>query len=107
MLQMYLLLLSFKDFFFFILHVLCFQTGELLNSAKGHTKQINDIQPSKDGNWFITASKDFSAKVKMIMKNYSHMGMPHFALNKDDDGKFSHGSNIFCLEMCSFRMRVI
>ena len=54
-------LLSFTS----VIRVFCFQTGELLNCAKGHTKQINDIQTSKDGNWFITASKDFSAKVKM------------------------------------------
>lgn len=39
------------------------KSTELLNSNKEHTKQINDIQLSKDGNWFITASKDFSAKL--------------------------------------------
>jgi translation initiation factor 3 subunit I len=39
------------------------QTGEINNSVKQHNKQINDIQLSKDGNWFVTASKDFTAKV--------------------------------------------
>ncbi|PVD32708.1 hypothetical protein C0Q70_08153 [Pomacea canaliculata] len=39
------------------------KTGEKIASEKGHNKQINDIQPSKDGNWFITASKDFTAKL--------------------------------------------
>ena len=36
----------------------------MINSVKEHNKQINDIQPSKDGNFFITASKDFTAKVR-------------------------------------------
>ena len=31
--------------------------------VREHTKQINDIQLSKDGQWFITASKDFTGKV--------------------------------------------
>lgn len=39
------------------------KSGEVLNSAKAHSKQINDIQLSKDGLWFITASKDFTAKL--------------------------------------------
>jgi len=33
-----------------------------------HGKQINDIQLSKDMNLFITASKDFSAKVCLVDK---------------------------------------
>merc|ERR1711963_887567 len=39
------------------------KTGDMLRSTKGHNKQINDIQLSKDGMFFITASKDFSAKL--------------------------------------------
>lgn len=40
-----------------------FKSGEKLQSEKPHNKQINDIQPSKDGNLFITSSKDFTAKL--------------------------------------------
>eukprot|EP00745_Piridium_sociabile_P000892 TRINITY_DN105586_c0_g1_i2.p1 TRINITY_DN105586_c0_g1~~TRINITY_DN105586_c0_g1_i2.p1 ORF type:complete len:328 (+),score=86.95 TRINITY_DN105586_c0_g1_i2:106-1089(+) len=39
------------------------KTGDKINTCKEHGKQINDIQLSKDGNWFITASKDFTAKL--------------------------------------------
>ncbi|XP_046379197.1 eukaryotic translation initiation factor 3 subunit I-like [Haliotis rufescens] len=39
------------------------KTGEKVNSVKEHTKNINDIQLSKDGSMFITASKDTSAKL--------------------------------------------
>jgi len=39
------------------------KTGDMLRSTKGHNKQINDIQLSKDGMFFITASKDFTAKL--------------------------------------------
>lgn len=40
------------------------KTGDMINSCtKGHSKQINDLQVSKDGNWFVTASKDFTAKL--------------------------------------------
>eukprot|EP00745_Piridium_sociabile_P000891 TRINITY_DN105586_c0_g1_i1.p1 TRINITY_DN105586_c0_g1~~TRINITY_DN105586_c0_g1_i1.p1 ORF type:complete len:220 (+),score=51.14 TRINITY_DN105586_c0_g1_i1:106-765(+) len=41
------------------------KTGDKINTCKEHGKQINDIQLSKDGNWFITASKDFTAKVSI------------------------------------------
>lgn len=40
-----------------------FQTGEKILSVKDHSKQINDIQTSKDGSMLITASKDTTAKV--------------------------------------------
>jgi len=39
------------------------KAGDILNSNKVHNKQINDIQLSTDGNWFITASKDHTAKL--------------------------------------------
>ncbi|XP_076472910.1 eukaryotic translation initiation factor 3 subunit I-like [Babylonia areolata] len=39
------------------------KTGDMINSCREHGKQINDIQLSKDGNWFITASKDFTSKL--------------------------------------------
>ncbi|XP_008553489.1 eukaryotic translation initiation factor 3 subunit I [Microplitis demolitor] len=38
-------------------------TGKKLNSQKGHKSLINDMQPSKDGTMFITASKDHTAKL--------------------------------------------
>lgn len=40
------------------------QSGEVLVNVKEHTKQINDIQTSRDMTMFITASKDNSAKVR-------------------------------------------
>nr|KAG5687282.1 hypothetical protein BaRGS_001947 [Batillaria attramentaria] len=40
-----------------------FKSGEKIASEKPHNKQINDIQPSKDGSYFITSSKDFTAKL--------------------------------------------
>lgn len=39
------------------------QSGEQLSNIKEHTKQINDIQTSRDMTMFITASKDNTAKV--------------------------------------------
>jgi len=33
-----------------------------------HGKQINDIQLSKDMNLLVTASKDFTAKVCIVMR---------------------------------------
>lgn len=40
------------------------QSGEILKTAKEHTKQINDIQTSVDLTMFISASKDNTAKVR-------------------------------------------
>lgn len=42
---------------------LSLQSGEQLSNIKEHTKQINDIQTSRDMTMFITASKDNTAKV--------------------------------------------
>ncbi|KAJ6643707.1 Eukaryotic translation initiation factor 3 subunit I [Pseudolycoriella hygida] len=39
------------------------RTGKELNSVKDHTSTINDMQLSKDGTMFVTASKDTSAKL--------------------------------------------
>jgi WD40 repeat protein len=39
------------------------KTGEKVNSCKDHTKQINDLQLSKDMSMLISASKDTTAKV--------------------------------------------
>ncbi|TFK13461.1 carbonic anhydrase 4 [Platysternon megacephalum] len=39
------------------------KSGEVLVNVKEHTKQINDIQTSRDMTMFITASKDNSAKL--------------------------------------------
>ncbi|KAL5021798.1 hypothetical protein ScPMuIL_000953 [Solemya velum] len=39
------------------------KTGEKILSVKDHSKQINDIQTSKDGSMLITASKDTTAKL--------------------------------------------
>jgi translation initiation factor 3 subunit I len=36
---------------------------EMVRKVSEHSKQINDIQMSKDNNCFITASKDFTAKL--------------------------------------------
>lgn len=43
---------------------LTLQSGEQLSNIKEHTKQINDIQTSRDMTMFITASKDNTAKVR-------------------------------------------
>lgn len=39
------------------------RTGKELNTVKDHTLTINDMQLSKDGTMFVTASKDTSAKL--------------------------------------------
>ncbi|XP_026468540.1 eukaryotic translation initiation factor 3 subunit I-like [Ctenocephalides felis] len=39
------------------------KTGKLLNSVNDHTKVINDMQMSRDGTMFVTASKDMTAKL--------------------------------------------
>lgn len=51
------------------------QTGKEINSVKDHTAVINDMQLSKDGTMFITASKDHSSKLfdtenLMCLKTY-------------------------------------
>jgi len=43
-----------------------FQAQEMGRRVSDHGKQINDIQLSKDMNLFVTASKDFTAKVCLI-----------------------------------------
>lgn len=45
------------------------QSGEQLSNIKEHTKQINDIQTSRDMTMFITASKDNTAKVRLPGRN--------------------------------------
>lgn len=45
------------------------QSGEQLSNIKEHTKQINDIQTSRDMTMFITASKDNTAKVRPPVRN--------------------------------------
>lgn len=68
------------------------QTGEKVNSVKEHTKNINDIQLSKDGSMFITASKDTSAKVRVGLK-YSHIFGRHLSVgyvNKDETTGMIH-----------------
>ena len=65
-----------------------------MNCVKGHTKQINDIQPSKDGSWFITASKDFTAKVKMSPTYPPKNKTPK---SIDDNKEFSHWNDAVCL----------
>ena len=40
-----------------------FQSGEKLTMTHEHTKQVNDIQLSKDMTCLISASKDTTAKV--------------------------------------------
>lgn len=39
------------------------QTGKKVHSVKEHTHQVNDMQLSRDGTMFITASKDQTAKL--------------------------------------------
>lgn len=39
------------------------QSGEVLVNVKEHSRQINDIQLSRDMTMFVTASKDNTAKV--------------------------------------------
>lgn len=46
---------------------LTLQSGEQLSNIKEHTKQINDIQTSRDMTMFITASKDNTAKVRPLV----------------------------------------
>lgn len=48
---------------------LTLQSGEQLSNIKEHTKQINDIQTSRDMTMFITASKDNTAKVRPFVVN--------------------------------------
>lgn len=48
---------------------LTLQSGEQLSNIKEHTKQINDIQTSRDMTMFITASKDNTAKVRPLVVN--------------------------------------
>nr|CAI5831040.1 unnamed protein product [Callosobruchus analis] len=51
------------------------KTGRQINSVKEHDNLINDMQWSKDGTMFITASKDhtaklFDAKDLLLLKSY-------------------------------------
>jgi translation initiation factor 3 subunit I len=39
------------------------RTGKEINTVKEHTSGINDIQLSKDGTYFVTASRDTTAKL--------------------------------------------
>lgn len=39
------------------------KTGEIIKKSKDHTQKINDMQLSKDGTMFITASKDFTSRL--------------------------------------------
>lgn len=41
------------------------QSGEVLVNVKEHSRQINDIQLSRDMTMFVTASKDNTAKVSL------------------------------------------
>lgn len=43
----------------------CPQSGEVLVNVKEHSRQINDIQLSRDMTMFVTASKDNTAKVSL------------------------------------------
>jgi translation initiation factor 3 subunit I len=54
---------------------LFFQMGKILNSVNDHGGSINDMQMNKDGTMFITASKDYTAKLfdtdsLMCLKTY-------------------------------------
>lgn len=42
------------------------QSGDILKKVKEHSRQINDIQTSVDLTMFITASKDNTAKVRLL-----------------------------------------
>lgn len=51
------------------------RTGKEINAVNDHTSQINDMQLSKDGTMFVTASKDTTAKLfdsdsLMCLKTY-------------------------------------
>lgn len=39
------------------------QNGKSMNSTNDHGGSINDMQMSKDGTMFITASKDYTARL--------------------------------------------
>ena len=41
------------------------KSGEVLVNVKEHSRQINDIQLSRDMTMFVTASKDNTAKVSL------------------------------------------
>lgn len=45
-------------------------------NVKEHTKQINDIQTSRDMTMFITASKDNTAKVRPPVSPTLCRGLP-------------------------------
>jgi translation initiation factor 3 subunit I len=58
--------------------------GEMVKKIENHSKQINDIQMSKDMTMFITASKDTTAKVSPSCHSFSWIhsleSFPHSSL---------------------------
>lgn len=46
------------------------KSGDKINSCKEHSKQINDLQLSKDMSMLISASKDTTAKVNVHLVLY-------------------------------------
>ncbi|KAL4667368.1 hypothetical protein H8959_006057 [Pygathrix nigripes] len=86
------------------------QSGEVLVNVKEHSRQINDIQLSRDMTMFVTASKDNTAKLfdsttlehqktfrterpvnsAALSPNYDHVREPHpaFLLKPQEASKF-------------------
>lgn len=46
------------------------KSGDKINSCKEHSKQINDLQLSRDMSMLISASKDTTAKVSVHLSSY-------------------------------------
>ena len=60
------------DFSVYVMIIFCTmfpQTGKKLTSTKDHSKQINDLQLSKDMTMLISASKDTTAMVCSYMQS--------------------------------------
>lgn len=95
---------------------LLLQSGEQLSNIKEHTKQINDIQTSRDMTMFITASKDNTAKVSFSSslwgfrgKISAQRGLEMFSeegqvLNEQPDIEILRyfGSSAECLQFTTF-----